>query len=191
MEKNVEAIANTIRSNATNLINTKNIVDILGRHGEVLFTGSYELDLMTWYDIDVQIVLSNAHNPLETFNSIQSELCQDKDFVEAQLINFTGTYKSKMPRGIYLGLKFISEEQGEWKMDIWSLGEKDFRDNRELLEKLKAKLIPHLRTLILEVKHEMMKGSDRVPQMGSHLLYQEVLLNGNHDKESLLQLFRP
>jgi hypothetical protein len=33
----------------------------------------------------------------------------------------------------------------------------------------------------------MMAGSDRVPQMGSHFLYQAILLDGIREKETLYQ----
>ena len=63
------------------------------------------------------------------------------------------------------------------------------KKNRALIETLKAKLDPETRDLILELKHEMMNGNERVPQMASHFLYQAILLDGIKDKKVLYAYF--
>ena len=106
------------------------------------------------------------------------------------MIRFHGNYKPKMPRGIYLGIKIDCPDLGGiWKLDIWSLEQADFDKNRSLIETLQSKLDLRNRDLILELKHEMMAGSGRVPKMGSHFLYQAVLLEGISDKGAIYNYF--
>ena len=106
------------------------------------------------------------------------------------MIHFKGNYKPKMPRGVYLGLKIDFPEEGRgWKLDLWSLSQSDFAKNRSLIETLSSKLDRKVRDLILVLKHEMMSGDGRVPQMGSHFLYQAILLEGIKDREELPKYF--
>lgn len=159
--------------------------------GDLFYTGSYNLDLMTWNDIDMQLVLKQGLDPLKELGKFFTEISKDPDFIEAQLINFTGNYKPKMPRGLYLGIKLNCPDYGGiWKLDLWVLSETDFEKNRTLINQLRAKLTPQNRQLILDLKHEMMNGNERVPQMGSHLLYQAILLEGIEDKELLYEHFK-
>lgn len=186
-----EEIAKKIRDNGEALLRSKNILTKLQNLGEVYFTGSYALDLMTWNDIDMQIIVKESLDPLQALSQFYLEIAQDSDFIEAQLINFTGNYKPKMPRGVYLGLKIDSPEfNGMWKLDLWALAPFDFNLNRSLIEQLKSKLDQTQRSLILNLKHELMKPTGRVPQMGSHWLYQAVLLNGLKDQDSIFDYLR-
>lgn len=181
-----QEMAKLIRRNAQQILESKGIDAALGKIGHLFYTGSYALDLMTWNDIDMQVVLNEDIKPIEALSSIFNLIAKDPDFIESQMIHFQGKYKPKMPRGVYLGLKLNCPELGGyWKLDIWSLAKSDFDKNRSLIETLSSKLNPKNRDLILEMKHEMMAGSDRVPQMGSHFLYQAVLLEGIEKKEAL------
>lgn len=190
MTNTYQGIAKSIRNNAKQILESKNIDSTIRKMGDLFYTGSYALDLMTWNDIDMQVVLKEDVNPIEALGSIFNLLAKDPDFIEAQMIHFRGNFKPKAPRGVYLGIKMDCPDLGGlWKLDIWSLAKLDFEKNRSLIETLSSKLDPHNRGLILELKHEMMAGSKRVPQMGSHFLYQAILLEGIREKEALYKYF--
>ncbi len=190
MTSSYQDIAKSIRSNARHLLETKNIDSTIRKIGDLFYTGSYALDLMTWNDIDMQIVLKEGINPVKALGRIFNFFAKDPDFIEAQMIHFRGNFKPKMPRGVYLGIKMDCPDLGGlWKLDIWSLAKPDFEKNRMLIETLASKLDPQNRDLILELKHEMMAGSERVPQLGSHFLYQAILLDEIREKEALYKYF--
>lgn len=182
--------AREIRKNAQAILQEKGIECRLKNIGELYFTGSYTLDLMTWNDIDMQIVLREQQHSIDVLGAFFTDISKDSDFIEAQIINFTGDYKPKMPRGVYLGLKLYCPKRGGlWKLDTWSLAKKDFEKNRLLIENLRSRLTPELRKFLIEIKTEIMEEKERMPQMSSHLLYQAVLLNGITDRESLKEYF--
>lgn len=186
MTKNFEQIATTIRNNGKKLLESKKIEASIQEIGELFYTGSYALDLMSWNDIDMQVVLKTGTDPLDALGKIFTQLSRDPGFIEAQVIHFRGKYKPKMPRGVYLGLKIEEPDLGGvWKLDLWSLEKEDFEKNRALIELLKSKLTPETRALILEMKHELMAGRERVSQMASHFLYQAILLEGIKEKGAL------
>lgn len=186
MTASLEKLAKTIRNNARNILESKNIDACIRKIGDLFYTGSYALDLMTWNDIDMQVILKANLDPIDALGNLFLQFAKDPDFIEAQMIHFKGDYKSKMPRGIYLGMKFnCIAYGGVWKIDLWALAKEDFEKNRSLIDKLQSLLDSDSRSLILRLKHEMMQGTGRVPQMGSHFLYQAVLLEGIKDRESL------
>lgn len=190
MINSYQNIAKSIRSNARQVLESKKIDSTLRKLGQLFYTGSYALDLMTWNDIDMQIVFRDGINPIEALGNVFNVLIKDPDFIEAQMIHFHGNFKPRMPRGVYLGIKIDCPNLGGiWKLDIWSLAAPDFEKNRVLIETLKSRLDPQTRDLIFELKHEMMSGNGRVPQMGSHFLYQAILLNGMRDKKALYAYF--
>jgi hypothetical protein len=190
MKKDFQEVAASIRTNATKLLESRKIDSTIREIGELFYTGSYALDLMTWNDIDMQVVVKDGVAPLQALSSIFNSIANEPGFIEAQIIHFHGDYKPKMPRGVYLGIKIDCPDLGGlWKLDIWSLAKPDFESNRTLIETLQSKLDPLNRALILELKHEMMAGSERVPQMGSHFLYQAILLDGIRDKNALYAYF--
>lgn len=189
--KKIEEIAREIRKNGANLLKEKKIDEKLRSLGELYFTGSYALDLMTWNDIDMQIILKNGSDPKEVLASFFAELTRDSDFIEGQMIHFKGDYKPKMPRGVYLGFKLNAREFGGlWKLDLWSLEKSDFEKNRALIEKLKQRLSDETRLLILQMKHELMKNEGRVPQMGSHFLYQAILIEELKDPALIYEFLK-
>lgn len=142
-----------IRNNATELLKSKNIEGMIKAAGDLYYTGSYALDLMTWNDIDMQIVLKDGFDPTEILCNLSNQIAKDGSFIEARLINFQEDYKPKMPRGVYLGLKLNCPNLGGmWKLDIWCLSKFDFDKNRALIETLKSKLNTNNRDLILEFR---------------------------------------
>ncbi len=186
MTKNFQEIATSIRNNARQVLETKKIDSAVRGIGELFYTGSYALDLMTWNDIDMQVVVKSGIDAIEALGKLFNHIINDPDFIEAQMIHFRDDYKPKMPRGVYLGIKMDCPDLGGlWKLDIWSLAKPDFEKNRVLIETLKSKLDPENKALILKLKHEIMAGSTRVPQMASHFLYQAILLDGIKDKKAL------
>lgn len=184
-------LASTIRANAAAFLESRGIPTLLRRFGDLHYTGSYALDLMTWNDVDLQLVLREGRNPMAALGGILQSLASAKGFREARLIRFLGAYQAHMPRGIFLGLRFDAPEWGgAWKVDLWVLEPDDFERNQNLLRDLRERLDPENRDLILELKHALMTGQDRVPAMASHQLYRFVLLDGLRKWEELRQAFQ-
>ena len=182
--------ADEIKDNATQILCNLGLVDKIKKIGTLYYTGSYALDLMTWNDIDLQIVLPQGVNPMAALGDLFKEVSCNPDFLEAKIVHFKNNYKRKMPRGVYLNIKIDSPSLGGiWKIDVWVLDKEDFDKNISLLQELRSKMTPELREFILECKHAIMQGQDRMPQMSSHLLYQAILLEGMRDKKDLTAYF--
>jgi hypothetical protein len=177
LESTPTALASKIRTNADHVLKALGLPQSISQFGKLYFTGSYHLDLMTWNDIDLQIVLKKDKAPMQSLLEILPLLATSENLLEGKIINFSNDYKPKMPRGVYLGLNVnFPELGGNWKVDLWALSEKDFHKNHELIQQLQERLTPKNREHILSLKHQLMKTTGRVPQMGSHFLYQAILI---------------
>ena len=168
--------ANQIRMNAEKLLAEKKILERLAPYAEVFPTGSYALNLMSWNDIDLTVFPKPGVDIKEVFAAMMQESFHDKDFVEAQTINFMGDFKPDRPRGLYLGLKYNTPDLGgRWKIDIFMPKDRVNEPASKLLTRMKNELTEEQRNLILEMKFKMKNPEGRIPSMGSFELYQLVL----------------
>jgi hypothetical protein len=187
-----EIIRNSERiyQQAKQLIKEKSLEEVLSDFGTLVYTGSYSLNLMTWNDIDMQFVAKDGVDPRQVIVEVHKHFLEDKELIKSQTINFSGDFKTTMPRGWYIGIQLnCLNLGGNWKLDLWQLKQKDFDANREFVDQVKAVLNSEIRTLILEIKNDLMKGQGRVPQLGSYFLY-KAILKGLREKEEIFHFLK-
>lgn len=180
-----------IRDNARAVIEQLDLENVASAFGELVYTGSYSLDLMTWNDIDMQLLLKEGIDAMPALIDILRQIASSPHFIRSTIIHCRGEVKPQMPRGVYLGCQLdFPNLGGKWKLDLWCLSSDDFDRNRLLLEKIRSELTPEKRQLILKMKNELQRKEGRVPQMGSHLLYEAVVFKGLTSREALLAYLR-
>lgn len=173
-----------IRQSAEQVLAKLSLATALVDIGELGFTGSYALDLMTWNDIDCQIKLFNEEEPEQVFGEIITRLFGLKGVKNLKLINFIKNPKPTMPIGLYCGVHYHYE--GEvWKIDIWYLPEKEYTTNQLFTQRILSKLTPELRETILKWKFYFMGNDSRMPHLLSYYLYQAILLQGLHEEAQI------
>lgn len=183
--------ADVLQRQADAVLERLQLLSLVEEIGKLYFTGSYALQLMTWNDIDMQIALKDGLTSSTALMRLLDAFVHANHFVKAQIINFSGKYKPHWPRGYCLCLKMnFPDLGGVWKFDIWVLEQHDLEKNQALVQKLKNALTEDTRALILQMKNELMKQSGRVPKMGSHWLYQAILIQGLRDKTAILDFLK-
>lgn len=180
-------LADNLKAQADSVLQRIKLALHIEKLGQLYFTGSYALNLMTWNDIDMQIALKEGMSPTNALLQLLGAFVHETYFVKAQVINFSEDYKPHWPRGYCLCLNLnLPELGGIWKFDIWTLEQKDSEKNQTLIHRLENSLTEETRVLILQIKHELMKASGKMPKMGSYWLYQAVLIKGLRDKSVIL-----
>lgn len=183
--------ADALQLQADAVLNRLQLPSLVEEIGKLYFTGSYALKLMTWNDIDMQIALKDGLTPSTALMRLLDAFVHANHFVKAQIINFSGEYKPHWPRGYCLCLKMnFPDLGGIWKFDVWVLEKNDLEKNQALVQKLKNALTEETRILILQMKNELMKQSGRVPKMGSHWLYQAILIQDLREKTVILDFLK-
>lgn len=176
-----------IRKNADKFLAEKNIQEKLSSLGEVIFVGSYATDLMTWNDIDIQLVLPKNLNPLRTLTRLANDFLEDQDVQKIHMINFSPGKKEGMPIGVYLGVDYKIANKEKWKVDIWSLSEADLDRSKKFNEHMLNKLTPEIRELILKLKFYLIQKKDRVPKLASYYIYNAVFNEQIYEEQAILK----
>jgi hypothetical protein len=175
-----------LKKDTKKLLNSKQILQEVGKFGNVHLTGSYALDLMVWRDIDLLLeVDTNLKDRVRVFSDIAYKFLHDSDLKNIKLINFTPGKKVGMPTGMYMGLT-CNYNQENWKIDIWALDSEPMNENIEFMNQVKSKLTKDLKKLIIDWKYKLLRDG-RVPQLGSYMLYKAILFEGIRREEEIFR----
>jgi hypothetical protein len=169
-----------LKDEADHLLFDSGIEAILKKYGDVIYSGSYVLDLLAWRDLDIYLVLDDDPDPMGTLAKIVAEVVQRKDLLRAviQLKTHLKDPFPKGPEGLYLGLKLGEDWPSAWKLDIWVVSPDKRAKNKADLERVRAALAPETRELILDIKNKLLTPEGRTPSLTGHNLYEAVLFRG-------------
>jgi hypothetical protein len=183
MEEHV-LFAQKLKEQARGVLKDIDLIAKLEPHGEVKLTGSFELDLMVWPDIDIQIEIPGKKDKVKAFTDISYELLQNTNIKNVKLINFIPGRKPTMPVGMYMGLTYKKASFPQWKIDIWALSDSCRKESHDYMNLVKNELNSTNRELILDWKHKILNNG-RIPQLGSYMLYRAILIEKLSDPQEI------
>ncbi len=172
-----------LQNESKELLGKLELLSTLQDVGETSLVGSLELGLMTWRDIDVEVIVSSLDK--DYLSQVMSAVTKHtKRRIDFSFIDTTFTPKAGMPDGHYLGIKYEVDHDKDitWKIDIWFVvGEHTdgFIKTQELREQLKEEhLLP-----ILTIKNEVCTLPTYRKVVQSIDIYDAVLNHGVKDLE--------
>lgn len=176
MRINIQQQSNEIQKEAVAILQTLSLKPLLSKFGEFKIVGSMSYKLMTWRDIDIDVVFD--HDPTDAdFWEILRELFRNKQIRSFTLVDDREIVTANRPKSIYIGLKFEDEKQEIWKIDIRLINKKYVAT--DAIEKLiKAKLTPEKKQRILEIKSAVDDNPKYHKEFQSVDIYEAVLENG-------------
>lgn len=165
--------AQQLKSDADKLL--QEFEPLMRQFGDVIYTGSYALDLMAWNDIDLYMV-PKADLDLETcVADLSAAFAKRKDVEAIRVEKALWKKRPELPKGLFLGIKIASSDyELPWKLDIWIVHEDVILANLKLMSQIREKLTPSKRELILLAKAELIH-SGRTPSMSGVRIYEAVL----------------
>lgn len=182
MNKNgLQTLSKNIKKEAGLLLKKTNLLDSLGRYGEVMIRGSYELDLMIDRDIDIYVICKKFKK--QSAIDALLDLINENIFRGYTFYDFVKRRKKGFPKGYYLGLKTKFKNE-KWKVDIWFLRVNDGVSNR-FMKKILSQLNEQNRLKILELKYLVQKNNIDI---SSYLIYLAVV-EGNVKTLSELKIY--
>jgi hypothetical protein len=167
---------------AANKLLEAGLLAVLETCGPVYYTGSYYLDLLAWPDLDIYLPLSQSESYLSRFLALGQQVGSVCDLVSLRFKNHIKYPEPPMPEGLYWGVIVQQTPILRWKVDIWALPEYQILSLRQELDRLKAKLTPENRALILGLKQALIMPHGRTPPLSGYHIYCAVL---DHAIESL------
>ncbi len=167
---------------ADRLLKDSGLIEVLKKHGQVIFTGSYQYNLILTPDIDVYVVVDKPSRKLAT--KLLNELIEEGWWQNYELGDF---FQKKfrtpkwdwLPKGIYLQAKTDFEDE-RWKVDIWMVDSKEQKYvswNDQL-----GRITPEERAAILQLKNERIQ---KKIECTVHEIYEAVLYKRVRDIEGL------
>jgi len=179
-----------IREQAQNVISELQLHERISTSGELSFTGSYELDLMVWKDIDCYITFDSEINAIKEFYKLIEIFFNLSGVSKIKLINFYQNPRLNMPQGLYCGISYCSKQFGIWKVDIWNLSLDAENKNKEFLKNAKSRLNPETKDLILYWKYKLLNNKGRLPHLASYYLYQAILFENIRKDQEIINYFK-
>ena len=144
----------SLQSEARELLDKLQLLSHLEKIGETTVVGSVELGLMTWRDIDIEVLVDNPDK--SAISQIMGEVMKSaKRRIDFTFLDNTDLNKSQMPKGLYLGIKYEVDHDTDivWKMDIWFSPQ---RNNGYIqTEAMKGKVSDEQKLAILAIKNEI------------------------------------
>ncbi|OGD61563.1 hypothetical protein A3A71_04260 [Candidatus Berkelbacteria bacterium RIFCSPLOWO2_01_FULL_50_28] len=160
------------KERADEILATTKLTESISNLGKVVFTGSYELDLMMSGDIDLYL-LSNE-NPKELAPKVIARLLKSDFWNYYTIHDWLHFEDPRFPRSYYIGLNRKDDNGEAWKVDIWLFNELP-KEITDYFRWLKASLTQESRARILGLKQDVKQSSTDI---SSTRIYDAVINHG-------------
>jgi hypothetical protein len=154
------------------------LLEVLKKHGEVVFAGAYEANLMMHGDIDMRLVREQDYSLEEVVKIFDDIYLSTVTSFRSYFIygDWDDDRKGNgYPHGRYVGMKAMIAGE-KWKFDIWFVSTSELaRMQQEQFDVNKYELTPQQRESILEFKKYRNENSILIT---GQQIYQMVLEQG-------------
>ena len=136
----------SLRTEAEEILQNLDLLELLNRYGEAQVVGSVALDLVVKRDIDVHLVVRSS-DLLGTVDEIYHQLLEKEHIREVRISDYRDRASMKIGIDTYPGAS------GHWSIDIWMTHRVE-TTGFALVDRLKRALRPEHREAILRIKTE-------------------------------------
>jgi hypothetical protein len=165
-----------LRREAEDLLARHGVLRILEGFGTPHVSGSYELELMTWRDLDIYVEAPAPDRGrfLELGFALGRALSPRRlSFTDH--LNFPAT---EPVSGLYWGVQTDLLGRGGWKLDVWGVTPEVCAERLRHCRSLRARLTPEARLLILAIKEQVCRLPAYRKTITSQDVYDAVLERG-------------
>ncbi len=139
-----------LRDEATELLDECGLLSTISSHGRTRVIGSYDLDLMTWRDLDISVKLPGERD-VATFFRIGNSIVNRFETIRASYSDMVLRKDRVFKSGLYWGIRLLHREQ-TWKVDLWGFGEEEYAEKMGAFDKLRQSAVNADRSAVLRVK---------------------------------------
>ncbi len=152
--------------------------DLLARLGEPVPVGSVALGLMVWRDLDITVVCPSLD--VAAAIGAAAHFATHARVWQVQFRNDTGSFNTDpaYPDGLYIGLRYRTPDNHDWKVDIWFVDEPERQPDLAHLDSIPPRLTQDAREAILRIKGAWFDRREYGSIVSSHDIYTAVLEHG-------------
>lgn len=163
-----------LQKEAREIIDQLDLINFLSNYGEVNIVGSLAMGLMTWRDIDIDVISKNVS--IDSFIKIVYFILKNNKTKTITIQdNTNGKIRPNNPNGMYLGFKY--QDKNLWKCDIWLRYENNHKAKNDI-EWVKNNLTTDKKTIILDIKNKISNDKEYRINVFSTDIYEAVINNG-------------
>jgi len=181
----IEETSNQLRKDAIKIIETIQLEKILSPFGKFKIVGSLSYDLMSWRDIDIDLITSALPNDADYWKIVPT-LFAIKNITSINLADNRNQTEKNRPKSMYIGLNYLDENHNKWKIDIRILTQKDVTSNKIenlIIQKMNAEN----RRTILEIKSQVCDNPNYHKTFSSADIYEAVLQHNVKTTETFIE----
>jgi len=165
-----------LQQQAFEIVERLDLINILGKHGQVSLEGSAKYGLMTWRDIDINLV-SETEPSVRVYWDIVKTFFSFAKVKTLTLADNRQQVENDRPKSMYIGVKYEDNENNIWKIDIRFLARKSITPDR-IEQLIKDKMTEASRLSILHIKSQIWEHPKYHKVFSSKDIYEGVLLAG-------------
>lgn len=165
-----------IKAEADHLLYEKGLYNLLRKYGEPHISGSYDLNLMTWRDLDIYLQVTEENE--KDFFLLGADINLSLQPIKMHFRNELIAKTPGLPLGLYWGVYLGNERTGAWKIDIWYMRSVECKRLLEYCAVLKEKVTPEAAVDIMNIKSQCWSDPQYRKSYTSSDIYQAVLERG-------------
>ncbi|MEI6327375.1 MAG: hypothetical protein WCO78_04650 [Candidatus Roizmanbacteria bacterium] len=172
-------IQTKLQNEAIAVVEKLNLRPLLGRYGHFTLVGSIVYGLMTWRDIDINLIM--PHVPTDTeYSEISRSISSLPQVVRVTHADNRQLVEADRPRSMYLGIRYMDDAKNIWKIDVRLLTADAVTTDRiaDLIEK---NITDESRRIILDIKSQVHDDQQYHKAFSSVDIYEAVLIHGVTD----------
>lgn len=150
------------------------LMEYLANFGNPQIVGSLALGLMTWPDIDIELVKEIRE---DEYWKMVKYIFQQSNLKGIFIMDYRSSLNPNTPKGLYIGVRYYGKQKSPWKIDIWFLPKRD-PNVENLNEWIKNVLKDEHRLPILEIKHALSSHPKYTKEIFSVDIYRAVIERG-------------
>lgn len=166
-----------LQKEAHELLRQLDLINVLSEYGEVFIAGSLVTNLMTWPDIDIEVITDTLPDRA-AIGKLAAKLFANPDNERMVLLDNTQGFNPHYKSGVHLMF-----EQKKWKVDIWFFLPTEQNTGREYAAWLRKNLTEDKRRIILAIKEQITSNPKYRKEIFSVDIYEAVIKEDVKDLE--------
>lgn len=146
----IQSESESLRAEARAILGKHRLRSLLAQYGSPVVTGSYALDLMTWRDLDIYLIVKNYSE--QHHFELGSELARCFRPFKMTYRNTVRRGDQRLPKGWYWGVYTDWLFGKTWKIDLWAIGEHQAAKHQRTLDTLSKWIDKEKKIAILHIK---------------------------------------
>ncbi|AHB40195.1 TPA: hypothetical protein DHW62_04390 [candidate division WWE3 bacterium] len=179
MNKDLLIIADQLQRDAYSIVEKLQLESVLGERFVVKVVGSTVYNLMTWRDLDFDLVTPVLPDNKVYFTLVEY-LFALSEVKKVTLADNRNLEEQDRPKSMYIGLQYVDSKKEIWKLDIRLLSKEDVVTDR-VADLIQEKLTEKFRHYILEIKTQVHNNPKYHKSFSSVDIYNAVLSNSVKD----------